>query len=352
MPTTRLKFLKKIIALGSSAVAVDVAGQRFAAASSSTRTSIASRDEQIWNKSLTTFSHAGKGERILNSGNEEELFRHRGKGCLTHMWFGGAFPHYYKTMIRVYIDGERDASIQMRLDLGHGFAFDDDSAPWGAVKLGKTGSPSGLYNTYRIPYGTEIRITAQRSPDAPADTQFWWIARCTDNLLPRIGGVLLPAHARLKLHKLEDRLAAPLEELTMCNIEGAGALYQVTMQVACENKAGEPASETFMEGCLRAYLNGSTQPELLSSGFEDYFLGTFYFNRGKYATDLAGLTHKDEHTAQVSAYRFHDEDPVFFQHGLRLTCRCGDTENATIAGAPYLNPPPARFTTYAWVYHI
>lgn len=350
MSTTRLRFLQKSLALSTSAIGIDLASSAEAAASS--RSVGTTGGMQHWNGTLSTFSHAGKGEHVLDAGGEAELFHHRGKGCLTHMWFGGAFPNYHKTVVRVYVDGEQNASIQMQLGLGHGFGFGDDSAPWGEVKLGKTGSQSGIYNTYRIPYGTEIRITAQRSADSPADTQFWWIARCTDNLPLSVGGVILPERARLKLHKVEDHFAAPLDEITMCNVEGAGALYQVTIQAEAQPPSGTSPSETFMEGCIRAYLNGSTAPELLSSGYEDYFLGTYYFNRGKYATDISGLTHKDEATAQVSAYRFHDEDPIFFQHGMRLTCRCGDTEHATLQGQPYLNPQPTRFTTYAWVYHL
>jgi hypothetical protein len=97
---------------------------------------------------------------------------------------------------------------------------------------------------------------------------------------------------------------------------------------------------------MRAYLNGEKEPTGLSSGLEDYFLGTYYFNRGLYANSLAGLTHLDTKNNAFSAYRFHDDDPFFFQTGLRLTCRCGETQD----GKMMWNPPPTRFTTYTWVY--
>jgi hypothetical protein len=41
---------------------------------------------------------------------------------------------------------------------------------------------------------------------------------------------------------------------------------------------------------MRAYIGGAKDPLMLSSGLEDYFLGTYYFNRGRYATPVAGLT--------------------------------------------------------------
>ena len=50
-------------------------------------------------------------------GKEAELFRHDGKGRLTH--------------IRIYEDGENNASIDMELYLGHGIGFGDEFAPRG-----------------------------------------------------------------------------------------------------------------------------------------------------------------------------------------------------------------------------
>jgi len=61
---------------------------------------------------------------------------------------------------------------------------------------------------------------------------------------------------------------------------------------------------------------------------------------------VAGLTHTDKKAKAFAAYRFHDNDPLFFQKGLRLTCRCGEELN----GKMLHNPPDTRFTTYTWVY--
>ncbi len=149
---------------------------------------------------LTMFSTIGKESRVLAGGKEAELLRHQGKGCLTHMWFGGDWPGYEKTRIRVYVDGEKTASIDMELGLGHGYGFGEAAAPWGGERLGKTGHPSGVYNTYRIPFGKDVRVTAQRDKGSP-DAAFWWIVRGTENLPVTIGGVRLPEAAQLKLYR-------------------------------------------------------------------------------------------------------------------------------------------------------
>ena len=102
---------------------------------------------------------------------------------------------------------------------------------------------------------------------------------------------------------------------------------------------------------MRAYIGKKTEPVMLSSGLEDYFLGTYYFDTGKYYADIAGLTHFDKSKAEVSAYRFHDEDPIFFSDGFRMTCRCGETEHGRLGETTaYCGPVKTTYTTYVWVY--
>jgi hypothetical protein len=295
---------------------------------------------------LKTFCSVGKQLSVLNGYKEAELLLHPGKGCLTHMWFGGDWPGYNKTVIRVYVDGEQKPSIEMEMGLGHGIGFDDPHAPWGSEKMGNTGYPSGVYNTFKIPFGNGIRVTAQRAKDSPDGENFWWIVRGTENLPVWYGGVKLPDNARLKLYKLENHVAKPLEEFALCDVSGAGALYQVTMAGEGLRQTGDWKDISYLEAIMRAYLNGEPEPTRLSSGLEDYFLGTYYFNRGLYANSLAGLTHLDTTNDTFSAYRFHDDDPIFFQKGMRLTCRCGEALDGKTIG----NPPATRFTTYTWVY--
>ena len=298
---------------------------------------------------LKTFSSIGKGSAELDGYHEAELLRHEGKGCLTHMWFGGDWPGYAKTRLRVYVDGEATPSIDMEMGLGHGYGFGEQAGPWGGTRLGKTGHPSGVYNTYRIPFGKSVRVTVQRERGSPEKSPFWWIVRGTENLPVTIGGVRLPDSARLKLHTRANFTAQPLEEFDLCDLKGPGALYQVT--IAARGLRGDgDAGISFLEACMRAYIDGANNPMLLSSGLEDYFLGTYYFNRGRYATDVAGLTHLDVKNRTFSAYRFHDDDPLFFHSGLRLTCRCGETEDGSREGKKAFDPPPTEYTIYTWVY--
>ncbi|HPO13254.1 MAG TPA: DUF2961 domain-containing protein [Candidatus Hydrogenedentes bacterium] len=288
---------------------------------------------------LQSFGTIGKELTPLEGSKEARLFFHEGKGCLTHMWFGGDFPDYGRTRLRIYVDGETKASIDMELMLGHGIGFQDPAAPWGIERMGKTGQPSGIYNTYRIPFGSSVKVTAQRAAGHSDNPPFWWIIRGVDNLPIEIGGIRLPENARLKLYTREEFTVKPLEEFELCTPAKSGLLYQVTLAAKSKNF-------NYLEACMRAYINGAAEPLWLSSGLEDYFLGTYYFNRGKYYTEVAGLTHMEESDHSFSAYRFHERDPILFNTGLRLTCRCGEK----IGDHVYGDPQMTTYTSYAWVY--
>jgi hypothetical protein len=294
-------------------------------------------------ENLKTFGWAGK-EQLLHPGEELTLFSHQGAGCLTHMWFGGDWPGYGSTRIRFYVDEEIKPSIDMQLFAGHGIGWDDPSAPWGSQRVGKTGQPSGLYNTYRIPFGKGIRITGQLEQSVRSPQPFWWIFRGIENLPVQLGQVQLPRSARLRLQVHENVVVDPFQMHEAAQSSTAGSLYQVMLAVRSKNFS-------YLEGMLRAYIDGAQEPVMLSSGTEDYFLGTYYFNRGMYHLPLAGLTHKtqdDKGNCSFSAYRFHDEDPILFQNGLRLVWRNGEEKDGKVYGdAP---PHQSRVTSYLWLY--
>jgi hypothetical protein len=286
-----------------------------------------------------TFGAAGKEFTLFGGGKENDLWSYQGHGCMTHMWFGGSWNGYGDTRLRVYVDGETTASIDMTLDMSIGVGFGDDSAPWGVPQIGKTGSPSGIYNSFKIPFGKSIRVTATLSDPAMGNQVFWYIMRGSSNIPVTIAGVTLPDAARLHLYKRENYTVQRLEEFDLVNTKHSGALYMVALSAKSSN-------QNYLESIMRAYIDGATEPMDLSSGMEDYFCGTYYFNRGKYYTPVAGCTHVNEGDATFSGYRFHDQDPVFFQTGLRLTARCGEQIPAHVCG----DPQATTFTTYAWVY--
>lgn len=285
---------------------------------------------------MRTFTNSIKEEYIY-PGEEKVIFQRQNHGVITHMWFGGEYQHFDKAILRIYYDNQEIPQIEAELFMMHGVGF-HDSDSFSTEILGKTGHPGGLYNCFKIPFQNGIKITVQMDERAVEKDWFWSIVRGTDDIPINIGGITLPKSARLKLQKNENYNAMPLEEITIYNTKAKnGALFLVALSAQSTNFE-------YQESCIRGYFN-SSEPELISSGLEDYFLGTYYFQNGKYQNELAGVTHLVREK-EFSGYRFHVSDPLFFEDNFKLTCRCGEK----IGDKIFNNPQPTRYTTYGWAY--
>ncbi|ETO34105.1 hypothetical protein RFI_02989 [Reticulomyxa filosa] len=229
----------------------------------------------------------------------------------------------------------------------------------------------GLYNTYRIPFLSSIKIGAFCIDLKNNNTKkkickkitienwqagtFWYIVRGVTNYPIILGDLQLPANGRLYLYKNENVELEPDEFIALANISGtAGALFGVTIQA-------NSTDYNYLEACMRVKIDSQTNYQFLSSGTEDFFLSAYYFDRGLYHDDNAGCTFLDGKGA-MSAYKFFSRDPILFTKGLQLVWRCGETDDSN--GCPTsFNPDGTRrkrtprvqlantlVTTYTWVY--
>jgi hypothetical protein len=289
------------------------------------------------------FGASGK-EGTLVPGEEKVLFERPGAGCLNHMWFGGTWPGWGETRIRVYVDGEPEPAIDMALALGHGLAPDVDEADAespgaarGNARFGRTGEPAGVYNTYRMPFERGVKVTARLAPEVSQPQTFWWNVRGATGLTVRVGDLTLPQGARLRLRRREAVRLAPLEELALLDTGRDGLLYAVAL-------AARSGNADFLQAGLRAYPGGATGPVWLSSGLADYFLGATDGGAGPSRLPLAGITRRTP--SRFAAHRLHEADPIPFAGGLRLVWRNGEERH----GHRYGDPQPTTLTAYVWTY--
>ena len=240
--------------------------------------------------------------------SEITVFEHDCKaatGCkMHHLWTGGTWPGYQNSRVRYYVDHEHVASVDFPLGLGAGSSMLEDvnQLPFSAGDLfGWTGlrAKGGAFNTYQVPFVKSVRVTVELLTTQPAGMRqhdpvgFWLILRGTDGgsegsavRLP--GGVLLPPSASFRSFENTEVSVAggsTLDLLRSGNDQGRIAVLMVSLAVSSKR-----TGLSFLEGCLRANSGTNSALQLLSSGTEDLFLGTFYFESGLYANALAGAT--------------------------------------------------------------
>jgi len=285
--------------------------------------------------------------------NEQTFFQYSGDpGVITEMWFTGGGDDYADTRIRIYIDGEAQPSLDFNLFLAHGIGSHHDQAvPWGTKRISHSAHSGGVYNTYRIPFSKSIKITGTLAPQTKGNQVFWFICRGVTNYPVIIGDLQLPSTARLHLYKNINTVLQPLQYITLAHTENAGLLYQVTLSTTSTDY-------NYLEACFRALLDDDSSFLYLSSGTEDYFLSAFYYSGGEYHFDNSGLTYLNDTISAMSAYKFHENDPVIFTKRFSLFWRCGEDGACPTKFPPQESKVHTRSpklavtntTTYTWIY--
>eukprot|EP01043_Picozoa_sp_COSAG02_P004130 COSAG02_NODE_106_length_36326_cov_13.777266_17_plen_218_part_00 len=192
-----------------------------------------------------------------------------------------------------------------------------------------------------------MNVTIELGGDHGAD-YFWTILRGRTRaplVLPGSMPEALPPGTRLRSYETTNLTVSPYESVPLFNASHSGAVLMTTLAIRAPK--GDYA---FLEGEVRVLPHGTgtgRREWLLSSGTEDYFLGSFYFDEGPYFLPLAGLTAlcpqppcKDAPTQPnatrfgcpvdaeditFSAYRVHGaSEPLFFDNGTAVTWRNGE----------------------------
>jgi len=273
-------------------------------------------------------------------------------GVLTHFWTTYGTSVDDGVIIRYYIDGETNASIVFTPSMACGVGFYDTTAPWGTEWFGKGAADAGWFNNFRIPFQQSIVITTQHMYGTYGG--FYIIVRGATNVPITVGGIALPSSARMNLI-VTDTTFQPLDWVPIVNIQsGPGVHWMHTLAVSSGNL-------NFLEGCYHAYFNGEDEfpGTVMSTGTEDYFDSAWYFNAGEFRFDVSGFTHYNQNGTVTtwSAYRFHDQDPLFFDNGFQFVWRNGDMLDASgtkcmieTGGRIVGSPTASEVLAYAWVY--
>ncbi len=256
-----------------------------------------------------------------------------GAGCVRHIWMTtGEDNHALRRMVlRMYWDGEQTPSVACPLGdfFGLGFA---KANYWQSVPLQVSYLAMNCWFPMPFARGARITVTNDSDQDIPSlyfyiDYQQW----------PECPPQMARFHANWRRETVvkkdekrgpdrygyEQRLnTTGNDNYLLLDAEGKGHYVGCCLHV----DTNEPG--WWGEGDDMFFVDGEKwPPNMHGTGMEDYFCGAWNYNKltTPYCTPYYGYPFKGnaDYTGKHSQYRFHVEDPVFFEKSLRFSIEHG-----------------------------
>ena len=251
----------------------------------------------------------------VKNGETATLMDIDGCGVIRHFWvtLPGRDPIEYRNLIlRMYWDNSEVPSVEVPIGdffgVSHGKAVNLNSALISNIN-GK-----GFNSWFAMPFRKHARITIQNDMPDGRDLSliFFQVDYELHESLPDNVGLF---HAQFRR---ENPTTKKRDFVLLDNVEGPGYFAGCVIGVRA---LGE---HWWGEGEMKFYIDEDTDfPTICGTGTEDYFGDAWgmdlYQTPYMGCTVLERLPEKAEGTELVSMYRFHVQDPIYFQKNLTAT---------------------------------
>jgi len=320
---------------------------------------------------ITTIRHGVKSKRISSydrTGGNNDRFEKimpgevrtiaeiEGAGMINHIWItiSPEAPALNRSdiILKMYWDGKEYPSVETPIGPFFGQGW-DETYPWASLPL--AASPvkgNALVSYFKMPFAKGARIEIENQADVEIGAFYFYI----DYLeLEEPAENMGYFHA---WYNQEVTEAAPEGEnewgvltseigenpkgernYTILNTEGKGHYVGVNYFV------NSPSPIWYGEGDDMFFIDGAEYPTLHGTGTEDYFNSSWcpneryehaYFGYARVPDDIGWL-------GRTHAYRFHIDDPVYFDESLRFTIEHGHNNYLSLEMASvaywYLDKP-------------
>ena len=105
----------------------------------------------------------------------------------------------------------------------------------------------------------------------------------------------------------------PERHYTVLDIKGRGHFIGCGLAVQ-----GLESTLSYLEGFPFVHVDGETEPSLKYWGTEDFFGGSYYFERGAFAGPYSGATVVNKSQGRFAGYRLFIKDAIPFQTGIKV----------------------------------
>lgn len=233
-------------------------------------------------------------------------------GFISTQWITGTFGRLgdgmETTLVSIYIDNEASPSLTYfpyeMTAIPSLAAWNTTHAaeqpPWGSPLFSRN-SATSFVNTMPIPFSTSVRITLTYTGNSSATLYYQAHGTYSDTGEVPFGFSTLPDGARLVIQR--NALTLPrLAYLPIVNFSAGTSGLIAAMAIAFT----APNLNT-LEGCFNLYSTAATPfpGELHSTGTEDEFISSYYFDQGAFQGYNAGVYYKHDNSegAAISMWR-------------------------------------------------
>ncbi len=298
----------------------------------------------------------GNADRLqIQPGETVTLADVPGPGAVTHMWFTIASNevfHLKKLVFRIYWDGESSPSVEAPIGdffgLGLGEYVDWNSLPMNVAPL------RSLNSYWYMPFARSAKITITHEGTQPVGAFYYnFDLRRLRTLAPNTAYF----HAQYRQASpnrgatgawVSNSDANALKNLNgennyvMLEATGRGHFVGVTHSVL------QNQDFWWGEGDEMIFIDGSATPQIIGTGSEDYYTGSWDFQK-PFSFPYAGapLVGAERAGSRSMAYRFHIEDPIPFEKSIKVTMEHGHanhrSDNWFTVAYWYQTEPHGRF---------
>lgn len=268
----------------------------------------------------------------IKPGETKVLGEATGAGCVKHIWMttSEVNNNLRRLILKFYWDGEKTPSVLCPVGdffgLGHAKATYFSSLPLQASYL-------GLNAWFPMPFANGARFEVTNDSDADSFLYFYVDYQAWDRPQEDMGR--FHANWRRELVRKANAPEGPnadgrtqrlnpsgKDNYLVLDAKGKGHYAGCCLHIDT-NEVG-----WWGEGDDMFFVDGEVwPPNMHGTGTEDYFCGAWNYNQlnHPYSTPYYGYHFKGnaDYTGKHSQYRFHVEDPVYFEKSLRFSIEHG-----------------------------
>jgi len=249
----------------------------------------------------------------INAGETFTMAVIDGPGAIQHIWMTPT-GNWRFSILRIYWDDETEPSVECPVGDFFGMGWNQYSP---LVSSAVCVNPGSAFNCYWVmPFRRKCKITMENINDADAMTLYYQV----DYTLTEVPADAGYFHTQFRRSNPNETSVYTIND----GIKGKGQFVGVYLAWGVNNNGW------WGEGEIKFFMDGDSKfPTICGTGTEDYFCGSYNFDReGKYTeycTPYSGLVqvikpdgaYKSQQ--RFGLYRWHIMDPIRFDTDLKIT---------------------------------